>query len=370
MTNAEKTRLQKEIVDSVDQGASGRLLLAPRVGKSRIAIMLTKKNKPKSILWVTPSAKLATEDIPQEFEKWKAKSYLKKLTTVTWMSLDKIDGHFDMIILDEEQFVTENNTKNFFNDKLTYDTLISMTGTPTKHAEKQLIYKKLKLSVLYDMSINEAVDIGLLSNYSIKVLEVDMSTAKTLEAGSKAKRFMTSEASNYQYLTKMVNQAMYQGRADAKFRILNRLRAIKNSPSKLEAAQELLARIDGRVLIFAGTINQANHLCDAHYHSKTKDTALKHFQAGDIDRIAMVNAGGTGFTYKELDHLVMVQADSDKNGLTSQKIARTLLKQKNYNATVWIVSLIGTQDEKWVASALENFDKDKVEYIRYKNFKR
>lgn len=65
----------------------------------------------------------------------------------------------------------------------------------------------------------------------------------------------------------------------------------------------------------------------------------------------------------------MVQADSDKNGTTSQKIARTLLEQKNYKATIWVLCLVGTQDEKWIESALENFDKTKVEYIRYKNFK-
>lgn len=48
---------------------------------------------------------------------------------------------------------------------------------------------------------------------------------------------------------------------------------------------------------------------------------------------------------------------------------RTLLQQEDYQATIWIICLLGTQDEKWIESALERFDKSKVEYINYKNLK-
>lgn len=51
--------------------------------------------------------------------------------------------------------------------------------------------------------------------------------------------------------------------------------------------------------------------------------------------------------------------------ITQQR--RTLLQQKNYKATIWIISLIGTQDEKWVRSAIDNFDESKIEYVRFKN---
>jgi hypothetical protein len=366
MTNTEKSRIQKEIVDGLSENPEGRLLLAPRVGKSKLMIDIIKRDKPNSILWVTPSAKLAEEDIPQEFETWRAKRYLKKLTTSTWMSLDKIIGEFDLIILDEEQFITENNAVNLLSGTLK-GRILSMTGTPTKHKEKIELYNRLNLKVLCDLSINEAVDIGILSNYTIKILEVDMSKTKDIKAGTKQKPFMTSEEDQYKWLSKVVKQAMYQKRKDAQFRILNRMRAIKNSKSKLEATQFLLSQLEGRILIFSGSIEQAENLCEHTYHSKINDVDYKKFQNGEVDRIAMVNAGGTGHTYKEIDHLVMVQADSDKNGLTSQKLARTLLAQKDYEATIWIVCLIGTQDEKWVESALQNFDKSKVEYIRFKN---
>jgi len=367
MNKAEKNKLQKELVDSLGGNYHGRLLLAPRVGKTKIGIDIIKKVKPKSILWVTPSAKLADEDIPAEFALWKAKKYVKLLTTVTWMSLGKMTGHYDLIILDEEQFATENNMAPLMSNNLRYENIISMTGTASKHDHKKNLYNQLDLNILVNLSINAAVDMKLLANYTIKVVEIDMGEEKNIEAGNKEKKFKTTEAAQYRYLHNSAQQAIYQRRNDMTFRILARMRAIKSSQSKTDAAKYLIDNLEGRKLIFSATIKQAEELCEHRYHSKTDNEDLQAFMKGDIDQIAMVNAGGTGFTYKKLDHLILTQTDSDKNGLTSQKISRTLLDQKDYTATIWILSLVGTQDEKWVASVLENFDMDKVEFVRFKN---
>jgi len=370
MTKSEKSRIQKEIVDSLEPNPHGRWILAPRVGKTKVAIDVIKRDKPKSILWVTPSSKLADEDIPKEFDLWGAKKYKKVLTTVTWMSLSKTIGVFDTIILDEEQFGTENNMQSLLNGTLKCGNIISMTGTASKHDHKKELYKRLNLEILVDLSINEAVDMKLLANYKIKVVEVDMSTENTLEAGNAKNKFMTSELKQYNYLHNVAQQSIFQRRNDMTFRILARMRAIKNSPAKTKAAKWLINHLEGKKLIFSATIKQAEELCDHTYHSKTDNVDLQKFLHGEIEEIAMVNAGGTGFTYKRLDHLILTQTDSDKNGLTSQKISRTLLDQKDYKATVWILSLIGTQDEKWVESVLANFDKSKIEYLRFKNMTR
>ena len=369
MTNKEKSEIQKKIVDSLDLKPHGRLLLAPRVGKSKLIIDIIKKNNPKSILWVTPSAQLADKDIPEEFITWKAKKFVSRLTTVTWMSLNKIKGHYEMIVLDEEQFATENNTSNLVSGELSSDYTVSMTGTKTKHETKKDLYKSLNLPVLYELTINEAVDVGILANYSIKVIEIDMSSAKNITAGTKDKPFMTTEIAQYNYLDSSAKKAMFQKRKDIMFRILARMRAVYDSPTKTEAAKFFMDNLKGRKLFFCASQKQAEYISEHFYHSNTSDKDVQRFIKGEIDSIAMVNAGGIGWTYKEIDHLFMVQADSDKNGTTSQKIARTLLEQKNYKATIWLLCLVGTQDEKWIESALENFDKTKVEYIRYKNFK-
>lgn len=367
MTDKEKTKLQNEIINGLPKFPHGRLLLAPRVGKTRIAIEIIKKSNPISILWVTPSADLAETGIIAEFKKWKAVKYLKYLQTVTWMSLHKITGKYDMIILDEEHFITENNAVNLLNKSLSGN-ILSMTGTATKHFDKNMIYQQLSLKVLYRVDINEAVDIGLLSNYNIKVLSIDMDRAnKNIKAGTKSKPFMTTEKANYDYLDKVAQMAIYQRRKDTQFKLLARRRAIINSQSKDKVVKWLWNNLEGRKLFFCASIDQANSLTNQTYHSKTDNFYLQKFINGEINEIAMVEAGGTGFTYKEIDHLIVVQADSDKNGQTTQKISRTLLAQKDYKANIWILCLNGTQDENWVNSTLTKFDKNKVEWIMSKN---
>lgn len=367
MTDKERTGLQNEIVKGVPLLPHGRLLLAPRVGKSRIAIEIIKKSKPKSILWVTPSAKLAEEDIPKEFDTWKAKKYMKCLQTSTWMSLHKVMGNFDMIILDEEQHTTEANAINLLNGSLTGN-ILSMTGTPTEHQDKQLIYTALGLEVLYQIPINTAVDIGLLSNYSVKVISIEMNeTDRIIKAGSKERPFMTTEKAQYNYLDKAMQMAMMQRRKDIQFKILARRRAIINSLSKHKVTEWLWDNLKGRKLFFCASIEQANSLTDQTYHSKTDNIQLQKFISGDIKELACVNAGGTGFTYKNIDHLVIVQCDSDKNGLSIQKISRSLLAQKDYKAQIWLLCLKGTQDYSWVNSTLSKLDESKVEWIDSKN---
>jgi len=142
-----------------------------------------------------------------------------------------------------------------------------------------------------------------------------------------------------------------------------------NSPSKEDALKFLIKKLEGqRTMVFSSSIKQCDSLFKHTYHSKTDNKDLLAFKKGEIDLLGLVNAGGTGHTYKEIDNLVVVQADSDKNGLTSQKVSRTLLQQPSYKATIWVLSLMGTQDEKWVDSFLKRFDRKKVNYIHFKNF--
>lgn len=364
----DKTRdkIQEDILNSLPRKPTGRLLLAPRVGKSRLAINLIKREQPKSILWVTPSAKLADEDILEEFTRWDAKEYLPKLTTVTYRSLHKIVGHFELIILDEEQHLTENNSVNLITKSLSYDYLITLTGTPTKHQNKKDLYFKLQLKVLYHIPLKEAVNMDLLADYSVRVVQVDLSAEKNIKAGNQKRPFLTSEIKQYQYLTGVIEKAKLEFDRTLKFKILTRMRFIHNSPSKLSVAKYLKQKLTGTKILFCSNIKQAETLSKHVYHSKTNDKALQSFLKGEIKELAMVNAGGVGFTYKNLDHLIITQIDSNKNGNTVQKACRTLLKQNNYKATIWIICLLGTQDEVWVKETLKAFNQEKITFTKLK----
>ena len=73
--------------------------------------------------------------------------------------------------------------------------------------------------------------------------------------------------------------------------------------------------------MFAGGIEQAEEICKNTYHSKRDDKDLQAFLEGKIDKLACVNAGGVGFTYRDVDNFVIVQVNSDGKGDATQKIA-------------------------------------------------
>ncbi len=365
MTNEEKSKIQAEILTYLDFRAHGRLLLSPRMGKTKMILDIIKRDKPMSILWVTPSKQLAKKDIPEEFKKWGAEDFISSLTTSTWMSLKNVKGFFDLVVFDEEQYVTSNNLARFFDCSLTYGNIISMTGTATKDKKKLELYELLSLPVLFKFDINEAVEKKVLSDYEMNIVKVPLSKKQNYSGGSKKKPFKTSEEKQYEYLNKIAEAALSKRDKSVTFKVRNRTNFIKNAPSKTKAVQDLLSTLTGKILIFAGSIPQSEMLCKHTYNSKTDDTDLNRFKAGEIDRIAMVKAGGIGSTYKKIDHLIIVQADSDKNGSTSQKITRTLLEQGDYKATIWIFCLHKTKDKVWVKSTLENFDKNKIKFMTW-----
>lgn len=356
MDKKNQTALQKEVLDSIPKNPKGRLILAPRSGKTRIIINLIKRDKYQSIFWVTPERKLADIDIPNEFVKWRAKGYLKKLTTTTYYSLPKFKGHYDLIVLDEDQNITELSIENLLNKSLTCNSMIGMTGTDTTHYDKQVMYRILGLPIIYSLSVDDAVNLDILSDYRINVIYIPMDKRKNMLMKSKNSRrtWYTSEIKNYNYLNQLVDSTNF-----AKWAVMKRLRAIGGSPSKESVAKYLLQHLEGKTICFANTIEQSERLCDYTYHSKKDATDYLKFQQNEINKIAMVNKGGIGHTYLGLENIILVQADSDKTGLSSQKISRILIKEDK-TADIWILCLEGTQDSKWIENTLQRFNPNNI----------
>jgi superfamily II DNA or RNA helicase len=359
----QKTKIQADIVEKLDSPAHGILLLAPRMGKTKIAIDIIKKEKPETILWVTPSVKLRDIDIPKEFITWKAKDYLPKVTVVCWKSLSKFVGFYDKIILDEYQYITSDNTRNLCNRKLLFHSILCLSGThPKRSREKSDILSQLKLKILNKIDIEQAVEKELISDYNITVIETDLNNShKYVKAGSKANPFYVTESQQYDYLSKTCRQKL----GNSNFSFLKRMQLIYNSISKEEVAQYLIKNLKGRKLIFAGSIEQSKRLSPHVYNSKTDDKKLNMFLNQEIDILSCVRAGGVGFTYKNVDHFIIVQSDSDNNGETTQKLSRSLLSQKDYKANIYFIVLSATQDDVWLDETLKGFDQNKIKRKRF-----
>lgn len=349
---------QQEILDSLPNPCHGLLNLAPRVGKTKICLSLLKREKAKKVLWVTPSTKLRDEDIPAEFLKWKAKVLLRNADIICYASLGEHKGNYDVIVLDEYQYITEANSQPLFDGNIKYKRIIGLSGTHPKHIEKQEILDKLNLKILAKVGIDEAAEKGLIADYTINIVTCETDDFhKTIKAGNKEKSWVQTERQAYAYLSRNIFRPFFA---------IKRLRFIYDSPTKEKVAKELLSLLKGRKMVFCSGIDQAERLGNGNtYHSKRNNEKLQQFVKKEIDELYCVNSGGVGFTYEDVEHFVIIQANSDKKGETTQKLARSLLSQENgYKGKIWFVCLVDTQDKNWLKEALKDFDENKIKVIK------
>ena len=434
----QKTQIQDENISSLPDVVHGILLYAMRVGKTRIAIKKLALEDCKSILWVTPSPKLRDKDIPDEFIKWNEEDLLKRTKIVTYTGLKKITGHFGKIVLDELQDLTPANSINLFNGKITYNSIIGLTGELPKHKEKLEIYKKLNLHVIKEISLDEAISLGLVEDYKVHVIYTQLSDVKDLEIKTKTMMFKTSEKENYAYLNNriekpsIINGVQYDFEKETitinkkefklkqfipkfecdksylivqngysygyiglkddvifgsynntqsnysidnknliprlkKFDILNRMKTIYNLDSKLTVAKQLINKLEGRTISFCGNIEHAKSISEYNYHSKTDKTWLNKFTNKEVNMLSCVNAGGTGFTFNDVNNVVIVQVNSNKKGSISQKIARGLMLDGSGITNIYILCAKDTVDERWLSEVLKDIDVKRVSYYNNLN---
>lgn len=362
-----KTReeITKDLVDSYKKNSSIIYCISMRFGKTRLAIELIKKNKPKSILWVTPNAKLRDIDIPNEFKKWKSSNWLKKTNIVCYASLSKVYGDYDMIILDETQNVTNKNTANIKNSEIKYKCIIGLTGTLPKNREKNHILSEIGLKNTIEFSVDEAIEHNIVAPYKVYLVGVALDEKnKNIKSGNKEKTFYQTEYQKYQYLCNRINLLKENGIEVPKSYYLQRMRFIHNLPSKLRASKQILSKLKGRTLVFSSNIEQSNNLGIPTFNSKTNDENLKAFYNEEIDVLGLVNSGGVGYTYQNCDNVLLIQADRNTLGNSLQKLARVLVYRENYEAMMIILYAKNTVDEMWVRELINDLNQKNIIWVK------
>jgi hypothetical protein len=148
---------------------------------------------------------------------------------------------------------------------------------------------------------------------------------------------------------------------------LARMRIVQNSLAKLNKTKELLQRFaHERVLVFCGITKIADSLGIPSYHSKSSEKDLfKDFADGKGNHMAVVKIGNTGVTYKPLNRVIINYFDSNAENL-AQKINRCMGMEYNNpdkKADIYIITSTESVEQKWLAKALEFFDKTKIKYV-------
>lgn len=361
----DREKFIKNIVDNYKPPENLLISVTARFGKTYLAIQLIDKlynlNKNCKVLFVTPNTQLRDIAIPNEFEKWNYKYLLSNTTCICYSSLHKLTGNYDLIILDEVQRISEISLTNIFNKTLNTKSFIAMTGTLPKKKDKKELLSQLGIYSCkrYEYSMDKAIENNIISDYEVYLIPNYLNTTdKNIKSGNKQNTFYQTELAKYTYLNNKAN-------ATSNFNdILNRMRFLQTLPSKRNLLNKILPHFkDKRGLIFSANIEIASSLNIPTYHSKTNDNNLIKFQNKEINQLSLVNAGGVGFTYTDIDFVILHQIDSNKLGNSLQKLSRSLIYRECCIPKIYILYTKDTQEEVWLESFLDSLDKSKIKII-------
>jgi len=338
----------------------GILMIAPRVGKCFIGINIMQKLRSDSkILIAIPDNKIQIS-WEEDFVK---KGYVNpNITFTNYRSLSKYQRFlYDFIILDEIHTLSAAQLTVCKTLLKNNKRILGLTGTLTDDTE-QLLYQKLKLGVIAEYKIEQAVEEGIVVDYEIFIIQVPLDTfVRTLH-----KTKYITEKTRYNNLTWVVND-LEKKKKSSMFMRLARMRLIQRSISKLNKTKELLAKYSNeRILVFCGITDIADHLGIPAYHSKVKEKKVfEDFANGLGNQLAVVKIGNTGVTYKPLDKVIINYFSSSAEDLT-QRINRCMgLEYSNPNkkAQIYIITSDEEIELKWLTKALEFFDPTKVNFL-------
>jgi superfamily II DNA or RNA helicase len=406
VTNKIRAKIQKEAEQFwKEHGSRGAVLMATGTGKSKIGvdIIVDDYNEAPNYsliydLIVVPTEKLRDEGWKDEFNKWGAGDRWRHVEKTCYASLHKIKGrHFNVVILDEGHNLTKLNSRFFKDNKV--DRVLWLSATKPRDKEKIQILKELKINPVYEITLDEAVKLGLTPPYDITIVTTKLDTKnKYLKSGSKIKGyFFQTEAQKYQwYNTRCIA-------APNKQNFIDRMRFIYNLKSKSEAAKWLLENVipeEKRTLIFAGSKKEAILLCNNRFFSRpSKPKPLKgneseskkeqynsklveyqimmtHYQGDEsynafkeksIQRLSCIEALNEGENLNDLDICFLVQLNSNELNLW-QRMGRIRFKP-GLIAKIIILCCEDTQDKEWTETATLNLDAGNIRWISLDDLK-
>ena len=331
------------------------LLIAPRVGKCRIALSILEKEGAKKVLVCYPR-----KDIKKS---WLDEIELLGLQHLqieysTTLSLKRcLDEEYDYVIFDEIHEYSDNQLDVV--DKLVETTSsIALTGTMTAGMEKN-IAKRTGLVPCFKYTIEEAVRDGILCDYEINIHVVELDDKIPYYESKKGRKY--TEAGWFktnEFLRKKTNNPFFD----------NKLRNIvQNSLSKLRKTKALLRDSgDERVLIFCGTTKTADALGIPVYHSKNRNEEnFIAFCEGLRDKIATINLARAGIKIVPIQRAIF-NFMSGAPEPSAQSICRVLAKElwnPAKKAQIDIIISDTTHEKIRMHTALGFFDQTKIKWI-------
>ena len=339
-------QIQKEVTDViVENRFIGIIHVSPRVGKTKTVIdALNTVSRPLEVLILAPKIPiLGSWEV--EIKKWNLRDNIN--VTLEWSnSIKKNKKFYDLIVCDEIHDYNLSVLSFIKMKQLSGSRILAMTGTLNETDENR-ISNILKLKKLYSYSFEQAIDDGIIADYRITCIGIDLSE---------------DEQTLYTIWDNRFNRAVEIGNhRGIKGIISKRADIIYNSVTKLNKTKELISGID-RCLIFTARSTIADQLGDGAFHGKSDKNTLQSFSNGSLNKLSVISMISMGVSIPDLKTVVFNQVKSG-DSLCIQQSMRACNPDKDRIAQIYIIYLRNTVDEVWMQMAIQNFNPLKITYL-------
>ncbi len=298
------------------------------------------------------------------FDSWKQDSEkfgvsLDNVHFTTYLSLNKQEKIYDIIILDECHSLLYSHEEYLADFP---GRILGLTGTPPKwHKSEKGEMVNTYCPIKYKYITDEAVDDNILNDYKIVVHMLRLSSKRDIEVETRKSSFYTSEIANYAYWTSRIDEA--NSPKSKQIASVMRMKAMMDYKSKEDYAKRLFEQMEDKCILFANTQEQADRLCEHSYHSNNQysEGNLDLFGNDHITKLSCVLQLSEGVNIPNLKAGIIMHAYGNERK-SSQRIGRLLRLNPTETAVAHILCYADTVDEKWVKSALSDFDSSKITY--------
>jgi superfamily II DNA or RNA helicase len=362
-----KDDIQKEIINTiVDSNFKGIILSSVRSGKTRILltaickhmVKIDKTNpfNEKSILVLYPNVDIKDSWI----NECDILGLSLNITYCTFASIEKIkDVKWDYVCIDEAHLLGEENQLPIAGEIAKNNKhVIFASGTYNKETLSNIkSYTRMKLIVNY--STEEAIEDGIVSDFSIFVHQYKLNDSNYIEFG-KTKKWNSTEKKE---CNRLGNRILKSNGQQKMFAALDRMRFINSTNSLFNVVNNWIkSNPNERFILFSSSEKTGEKYQLPMFNSKSKDdSVLKAFQDGSINRLCLIKKASAGVTFPNLSNILITAINSNGENL-EQMIGRSLLDDTEHSNIHIFVSNEAFQ-QNWLKKSLESINKNKIKYI-------
>jgi len=355
-----KDEIQQGIIDTiVNKKCRGIVLSSVRSGKTRMLLEAIRKHSVKefpSVLVLYPNI-----DIRNSWEKeCDLILYHPTIAYCTFASIEKVrNDRWDYVIIDEAHLLGEENQLPIAGEiAKRNEHVIFASGTYSRETLDGIKYWT-KMNIIVNYTTEEAIEDGIVSDFSIFVHQYKLNDSNYIEFG-KTKKWNSTEKKECNRLGNRILKSVGQQKM---FAALERMRFINSTNSLFNVVNNWIkSNPNERFILFSSSEKTGEKYQLPMFNSKSKDdSVLKAFQDGSINRLCLIKKASAGVTFPNLSNILITAINSNGENL-EQMIGRSLLDDTEHsNINIFVSN--ETFQQNWLKKSLESINKNKIKYL-------